>query len=268
DATAGAGDGGGAGAALTAPVQAMGLSFPSPLVLAAGFDRHGRLLPDGAALGLGGVETGSHWTVAEHPPPLHRPLSRSRQRAPGAGGARAPRHGLNLVKPPMLDWARAEHAFRRAIGAWQGGADYLVLNPGRGCPSPWHFVDLVAALSAWCGRLPRHRPLPLVAKLPASWVEGDGRVDLARRFVAAGADGLLLSAEGAIATACRRIAELAGALGPGTCLVSVGGIDSVREAQARLQAGARLLQVHRAVLVAGARQRRLLAAIAGLRPPA
>ena len=49
------------------------------------------------------------------------------------------------------------------------------------------------------------------------------------------------------------------------CLISVGGIDSVRVAEARLAAGARLVQVHRALLGPSPRVASLLA---GLGAPA
>ena len=56
------------------------------------------------------------------------------------------------------------------------------------------------------------------------------------------------------------------ALEPRVCLISVGGIDSVRTAEARLAAGARLVQVHRAALGAVARVLPLLAGL-GARAP-
>lgn len=232
------------------PVRAMGLEFPSPLGLAAGFDRHGRLLAHGERLGLGTVEIGSRWTLATVPP--------ARVRAHRHGV----RCGLSLVKPPALDWSQAETAVLNALTAWHGAADYLTLNPGRGCPSPEHFTGLLAALARAREGLPRRHRLALVAKLPAAWIEHPGRVELARRCVDAGADGLLLSAEGAAGSACARLEELAAALGPAVCLISVGGIASVREAQARLRAGAALVQVHRALLRSGLPTLRLLIRLA------
>lgn len=237
-------------APLAQPVRTMGLVFPSPLGLAAGFDRHGRLLAHGERLGLGAVEIGSRWTLAVLPPA--RVLARSY-------GVRC---GLSLVKPPALDWSEAESAVLTALAAWHRAADYLTLNPGRGCPSAAHFTALLAALARAREGLPRRHRLALVAKLPAAWLEHPGRADLARRCVDAGADGLLLSAEGAAGSACARLAELAAALGPAVCLISVGGIASVREVQARLRAGAQLVQVHRALLRGGLPTLRLLSRLA------
>ncbi len=252
------------------PLRVMGLEFGSPLILAAGLDRHGHLLRSGAALGLGAVETGSHWTTSPQPLSLHlvaHPRKRGEARRPllAGGSGSAALHGLSLAKPPALDWGEAGEAFWRAVRAWHRGADYVVLNPGRGCPSAARFADLVAALAARCARLVRAGRLALVVKLPATWIEPAGRAALACRFVAAGADGLLVSAEGAAAGACRRLAEVREAVGPAIGLISVGGIDSVREARARLQAGANLIQLHRAALRGGPRGPDLLARIAALR---
>ncbi|MBS0511294.1 MAG: dihydroorotate dehydrogenase [Proteobacteria bacterium] len=262
--------GDGAAAGRDVPVRVMRLVFASPLILAAGLDRHGYLLRSGAALGLGAVETGSHWTTSAQPLPLH-PLAHAGTHVDAgrpllaAGSGPAALHGLSLAKPPGLDWAEAGTAYWRAVRAWHRSADYVVLNPGRGGPAAAEFADLVAALSARCARLVRARRLALVVKLPATWIEPAGRAALACRFVAAGADGLLVSAEGAAAGVCRRLAELREAVGPAIGLVSVGGIDSVPEARARLRAGANLVQVHRAALRSGPCATDLLARIAALR---
>lgn len=224
--------------AAAATVHAMGLEFPTPLGLAAGFDRGGRLLAGARRLGLGAVEIGT-LTAATGlgTPPRWRP--------PG----REVRCGISIGKPAHLGWAQAEEAFLRAFEIFHPGADYLTLNPGRGCPSPAHFAAVVTTLARARDRQVRRRALPLVVKLPAAWL-GEGRAALAAAFVAHGADGLLLSAEGLgtrdTVHAC--LAELAAALGPRVGLISVGGVDSAAEAAARLRAGAQLVQLHRALL--------------------
>lgn len=228
----------------------MGLCFPSPLLVAAGFDRRGRLLAHAAALGLGGVETGSHCAGLADPPPLFAIAAWRRGDAPRRQVSPArPCHGLSLAVPRhAFDVQRRSELLCRALAAWQAGADYVVLNPGRSGASPAECVELLAALAGLRDRLPRARRLAVVAKLPPAWMDSDAVVDWARRLVAAGADGLLVSAETAPQRACARLATLAQALGPRVCLISVGGIDSVRAAEARLAAGARLVQLHRALL--------------------
>lgn len=256
------------GAALArGPVEAMGLRFPSPVLVAAGFDRRGRLLADAAALGLGGVETGSHRpSGAGHAPMLRIAAARPHGWGGGADGRSRPCHGLSLLVPNAGHGTPARRAavLCAALAGWQAHADYAVLNPGRSGATPAECVALLAALAELRDRLPRARRLALVAKLPAAWV---GRAEAgawARRLVEAGADGLLVSAEAAPQRAGEDLARLVDAVGAQACLISVGGIDSVREAAARLAAGARLLQIHRALLGAPDAARALLAGVAAL----
>lgn len=217
------------------PVIAMGLVFPGRLGLAAGFDRRGALWPHGHRLGFAAVECATPAIAARAgcglPP----------------GGQRALR-GISLSKPPGLPWADSESYFVAALGSVARHADYLTLNPGRERPEPARFAQLVAAVCA----ARAGRRLPVVAKLPAAWLASAERVALARAFVAAGAAGLLLSAEGA-ADPEGVLRELAAALGKETCLISVGGIASAGTALARLRAGADLLQVHRGLVGRGPR---------------
>lgn len=216
-------------AAIGTPVNVMGLAFSGRVGLAAGFDRRGTLWPDGHRLGLAAVECAAPGVAAWA----------------GGKGPRAVR-GISLAKPPGLPWAEAEGHFVAALRTAARHADYLTLNPGRERPAPACFVRLVAAVCAARGG----RQLPVVAKLPAAWLADSERVAVAREFVAAGAAGLLLSAEGA-ADPDGVLGELAGELGGQVCLISVGGIASVATALARLRAGADLVQVHRGLIARG-----------------
>lgn len=218
----------------------MGLSFASPIGLAAGFDRCGRLLEGAHRLGFGAVELGTLTHV--NPCPV---LPRR-----AAGGVC---RGVSLGKPGHVDWDDAEHAWLQALRTFHAAADYATLNPGRDCPAPARFAAVAGAAVTLRNRLARHRrPLPLMAKLSSRWLDGDAEsvVGVADAFVAAGIDGLLVSTEGAGArrNACAVLRVLSRALDPRVCLISVGGIDSVDEAAARLAAGATLVQVHRALL--------------------
>ena len=244
-------------------VEAMGLRFPSPLIVAAGFDRRGCLLAHAAALGLGGVETGSHHAHSTDPPPLFAVAAWRHVNAPRRAVSPArPCHGLSLAVPAhTADARRRAELLCRALAAWQAGADYVVLNPARSGASPAQCVELLAALGELRDRLPRARRLALVAKLPPAWMERSAVEDWAQDLVAAGADGLLVSAEAAPGQATARLAALADAVGPRVCLISVGGIDSVRVAEARLAAGARLVQIHRALLGPSPRVASLLAGL-------
>ncbi|HJV27036.1 MAG TPA: dihydroorotate dehydrogenase [Aromatoleum sp.] len=248
---AGGGDDGGEGLGRQRPVSAIGLSFPSPVGLAAGFDRRGRLLDGAHRLGLGAVEMGT-FVVADGLPHLSRPI---------AGGARC---GVSIGKPRHVPWDAADEAYLRGLRTFHPIADYLTLNPGRDCPSPAVFIQVAAATAQLRDRLARHRlrPLPLVAKLPAHWLNGDvpDIVGVADAFVAAGVNGLLVATEGPDAQrdACAILHVLSQSVRPDVSVISVGGIGSLAEVNARLAAGAALVQVHRAVL---ARNSALLGAL-------
>ena len=212
------------------PVHLLGLVFPGPVGLAAGFDRHGRLFEGAAALGLGAVEAGTVFAGQRRrvPPPAAQP-----------GGAR---RGISLGKPQAIPWPSAEHAFLQARREHGAGADTLCLNPGRDCPSAARFAGVVAAVAeAEAGGR------PLLVKLGAHWPDP---AEAAALWVAAGARGILVAAEGSadppgVLLALRR------RLGAGIALVSVGGIASAREALARRAAGADLVQIHRGLVQRG-----------------
>src|SRR5574338_5967 len=112
-----------------ASVTAMGLQFPSPLALAAGFDRHGVLIGRAGLLGLGSVEIGS---VSADSRELARALLGLR-RCNGRSGAI---HGISVIKRPATPWAGAAADFLAVLRQLHGLADYVALNPGRGCPPP------------------------------------------------------------------------------------------------------------------------------------
>lgn len=216
-------------------VPAMGLTFPGSVGLAAGFDRHGTLQHVAHRLGLASIETGSL---------LGEQMS-CRGRLPARPGRRA-LCGVSLGKGPRVPWAQAEPDILASLAAHAGKADYVTFNPGRDFSDPRRLAELLAVLAQACER----RRLPLVAKLPAAMLAGARPEAVAERLVDAGARGLLVSAEGdrsALAT----LQRLAAALPDDICLISVGGIDCADQALARLQAGARLVQVHRGILKRG-----------------
>lgn len=217
------------------PVRAMGLSFRSPLLLAAGFDRRGSLFGAASNLGLGGVEAGSFSCMpGMRPAPLLWPARNGVVR------------GLSLAVAPHTGWSEALAALLRALSAWQRAADYVTINPSPACPSPAAFAAVLVPLVRIVTRLPRARPLPVVAKLPARWLESAEYRVHARMLADSGCAGLLLSAEGLTAPS-ECIADIAADNGSHLCLISVGGVRTRAQMRERLAAGAQLVQVHRAL---------------------
>ncbi|MDY0056811.1 MAG: hypothetical protein RBS46_11000 [Methyloversatilis sp.] len=215
-------------------VRALGLSFASPVLLAAGFDRHGALFDAATALGFGAIENGS-FTCSDGPvPPLLLRWPRRRRLIRGIS-LRLPAGPPVTARENVLRWLLALHRH----------ADYLTLNPGGQRMAP----DAVAALTAdaarqlaslSCGPAPA-----LVVKLSADGASPRALREQARRLIDAGAQGLLLSHETSPAVLdC--IATVAAAC-PDSALISVGGLRDAAQIRERLAAGAALVQVHRAL---------------------
>lgn len=254
---------------LTAPslarsVEVMGLRFDSPLGIAAGFDRHGRLGRRAGALGFGFNEIGS------------LDLAATTQLSACALGPGTARLGLNLSLGPGLSLAALRAGLARA---WPL-ADYLMLNligPDSasllGVEQRPRLRQLLAAARAEQLRLDQSgRRVPLAVKLRC--LPGQVPLALAELLLELGYDGLLAAHDpGPPATrqryrawqdaarqeqACAQIVQLRRLCGGQMALLSVGGIQTPAHLDARLAAGAELVQVHSVLLHAWPWQARRL----------
>ncbi|HEY0834302.1 MAG TPA: hypothetical protein VGE72_10385 [Azospirillum sp.] len=232
------------------PVRAMGLHFPNPLGLAAGFDRSGSMVKALASAGFGFVEVG---TVNPGTAPTH----------PRVKGCPV---GVNIgSRRDGLDDAVVDD-YAAALRAHWDQADYLAAN----LSSPFFRRDGdTAGLDRLVGRLKREqaeqadatgRTVPLTLKLHAG-EEGTPLPAAVHAARAHGVDGLVL-----VSDSPRRLAAVTAALDP-MPVISVGGVRSSWDVQERLAAGAALVQVYTAFVRGGARYpRRLLAAIGAETP--
>ncbi|MDX2351033.1 phosphoserine aminotransferase [Stutzerimonas xanthomarina] len=239
---------------ISRPRTVMGLHFPSPLGIAAGFDRSGRLGRRVAALGFGFNEIGSLTInqVACLTPAHH-------------GNARL---GINLTLDATQSMAGACAMLR---SAWSH-ADYLVLNligPASASllQQDARLRQLLTVLRQYQQHLNQTggRRVPLIAKLRC--LPGQIPFSHAGLLLELGFDGLLAAHDpGPPATRCRyhdwqderqqaqacaQIKHLHRFCGTGFALMSVGGIQSGAHLQARLDAGAQLVQVHAALIYQG-----------------
>jgi dihydroorotate dehydrogenase len=240
------------------PVRALGLDFPGPIGLAAGFDRDGRHAGEVLAWGFGCVELG---TVTPRPQAEHNPGAPAlAARLTGSGilalpiGARAVL-GVSLGRQPgspVHDAAREYLAGMRAL--WDC-ADYLVLNFTAPAAGPLHAPAQQHALSALLAEAREaqerlaasvRRRVPLLVKWPIRLPDERALAHLAR-VRDLGYDGVVaafdshlergvVSWEQQVPAACRMLAAL---LGPRLTLIAVGGIDKAARARALIQAGAR-----------------------------
>ncbi len=126
-------------------VSALGMSFPSPLGLAAGVDSNASLFEDFAALGFGFIEVGTLTALAQPGNPRPRVFRLMADRAilnrrgfPNAGALLAARRlrargrepivGVNIGKSRDVPIERAVADYRASVRELAGLADYLALN--------------------------------------------------------------------------------------------------------------------------------------------
>jgi dihydroorotate dehydrogenase len=272
-------------------VRALELEFPSPLGLAAGFDKDAAGCDAYAALGFGCVEVG---TITAHGQPGNagtRIFRLARERAlvnrmgfPNAGAAAAETRlrgrtggvivGVNVGKTRLAQDADAD--YRESVRALAPHADYLVLNvsspntPGlRDMQAVERLAELIAAV-----RAELDRPVPLLVKIAPdlSDEDVDAIADLALRERL---DGLIATnttidrgalrdpaapgvpAEGGISgapLASRALAvlrRLHARTDGRLTLISVGGIATADDAWERIRAGATLVQAYTGFVYGG-----------------
>lgn len=157
-------------AASSLQTRALGLTFPSPVGVAAGLDKDGSWFADLAALGFGYVEVGTVTAQAQEGNPPPRVARAVKDRAlinrmgfPNPGAAlvagrlahrsRPPIVGINIGKSMAASGESASDDYRAAVRTLAPVADYLVLNvsspntPGlRDFQAPERLRSLVVAI--------------------------------------------------------------------------------------------------------------------------
>jgi dihydroorotate dehydrogenase len=301
------------------PVEAMGLTFPNVLGLAAGFDKNAVGIDALAALGFGHVEIG---TVTGEPQPgnpkprlFRLPEDRAvlnrmgfnndgaevvsarleRRASAQARGGQALRHhqsqprvilGVNIGKTKVVPEDQAIGDYEKSTRLLAPHADYLVVNvsspntPGlRDLQAVEKLEPLLAAVRATADDVManRDRRVPLLVKI-APDLSHDDVLAVADLALALGLDGIIatnttISREG-LATDTETVEGLGagglsgaplreralevlrllhGRAGGDLTLIAVGGITTPEDAQARLDAGATLVQGYTAFVYEGPR---------------
>jgi dihydroorotate dehydrogenase len=212
------------------PVEVMGLQFANPLGLAAGFDRTGRLLPALASKGFSHVEVG---TITPGTANVAIPNSTAARLHVGVSFGSSRRGLDDIVVGDYL----------AALARVWSSADYLVAN----LSSPFLERDgdvqgvdaLVEHLSeAWrklCSETERHRPLLIKVSCGPPGTALPAAIASARKHRLSGV--VLVSAS------LRQIAAVHDNL-DGAAVISVGGVVSATDLEARLAAGAALVQIY------------------------
>ncbi len=243
------------------PTQAMGLRFPNPLGLAAGFDRDGRLLRRLAPCSFGFVELGTlnFPPAVTHPVRLHLdPPARGQREEPAR--RQCPLIGISLGCGQLNEPAAMLRSWSNGLIAASSCADYLVINLSRpGSPlrqqatgaELGRLLERIRAIRDRC-RSGEQEFLPMAVKVAVDpGNERDGR-SLIRMAVEQGLDGVIACFERWPSTTAvmNCINRLADTLGP-VPLIAVGGIRTPGDAAGYLSAGARLIQIYSALLQSG-----------------
>lgn len=211
-------------------VRVMGLEFSNCLGLAAGIDRTGCHLPALSALNLGHIEVG---TITD---PHDLQIDKVGQPPGSIIGVNVGSSKSGFSEEVFAD-------YRACVAAALHVADYIVLNFSNEAADRDPKSDGAAIIMArarlqieeYRSRTQRHTPL--LAKVNAGT---SGQPLPMRRTSAAELDGFVFVGGGIC-----RIAEFRKVL-PDYGIVSVGGVLTENDVQARRHAGADLVQVHRA----------------------
>lgn len=236
----------------------MGLSFPSPVGLAAGFDKHGELYPSLGGLGFGFSEIGSVIPLPEkqrslgldvvvsilsryarpHAIPLGVSISMNRMTLPG-----------RMVNDYLICMERL----------WKY-ADYITINLGVRAGPDLHLPEyrntlrnVLTAVKNAQARMVRECELhrPIVVKVDQTRGDTDALLACVQEF---DLDGLILSGDARKGEDKRMLADLervANALNGRMPVISVGGIRTPQDAADRLSAGATLVQVYSGIVESG-----------------
>jgi dihydroorotate dehydrogenase len=270
-------------------VDVLGLHFPNPLGIAAGFDKNARAFRAMLKMGLGHAECG---TVTPRPQPGN-PKPRM-YRLPEDGAVinrmgfdndgmevvaeRLARRGKGIVGINIganKDSADRIPDYRTGFARLSGFADYVTVNisspntPGlRGLQSREELHRLLGTLVEARGA----GKIPLLLKI-APDLDDAALDDIATEVLGAGIDGMIvtnttiarlatlqsrhagetggLSGKPLLAPSTRILGEVRKRVGAKIVLVGVGGVTSGADAYAKIRAGASLVQLYTALVYQG-----------------
>ncbi len=234
----------------------MGLSFPSPVGLAAGYDKHGELYQSLPPLGFGFAEIGSAILLPEK--------NRS-------AGIHAVEHALSCLNKNHLIPLGISISINRntpfnAMAAeyvacmqrlWQY-ADYFTINLGVRAGPDLHLTEhrntllaVLAAVKTAQNRLAQAHNVyhPLAVKIDQTRGVTSALLDCVKSF---SFDGIILGGEiedSDTNTALKQLENLANSLA--IPIISVGGIRTPQDALNRLSAGASLIQLYSGLVQSG-----------------
>ncbi len=281
-----------------APVEAMGLTFPTPLGLAAGLDKNGDHIDALAALGFGFIEIG---TVTPRPQPgnpkprlFRLPEARAIINRMGFNNEGVERLvanverarfdgilGINIGKNFDTPIERATEDYLIGLRRVYPHASYVTVNISS--PNTANLRDLQGAdqLGGLLDALKREqqalerehgRRVPIVVKIAPDMEQAQIEA-VARTLLDCGMDGVIatnttlartgveglphaeeqggLSGAPLTRRATEVVEQLYAVLGERLPIIAAGGIMSLADAEAKLAAGARLVQIYSGLIYRG-----------------
>ncbi len=267
--------------------EILGLHFPNPLGLAAGFDKNASMLRALTAFGFGYLEAGTLTNEAQmgnEKPRLFRHIEEeSLQNAMGFnnhGAILAARSfnrfapyktpiGVNLGKNKRIEQAHALEDYKAVLNKCLNIGDYYTFNlSSPNTPNLRDLQNKAFVNELFCmAKEMTHKPLFLKI---APDLETDDMLEIVNSAIGAGAHGIIATNTtidkslvfapkemGGLSGKCltkksREVfKELAKAFFNKSVLVSVGGISDAKEAYERIKMGASLLQIYSAFIYNG-----------------
>ncbi|GAA7673304.1 quinone-dependent dihydroorotate dehydrogenase [Helicobacter pylori] len=267
--------------------EILGLHFPNPLGLAAGFDKNISMLRALTAFGFGYLEAGTltnEAQVGNERPRLFRHIEEeSLQNAMGFNnhgavlGARSFKRfapyktpiGINLGKNKHTEQAHALEDYKAVLNKCLDIGDYYTFNlSSPNTPNLRDLQNKAFVNELFCmAKEMTHKPLFLKI---APDLETDSMLEIVNSAIEAGAHGIIATnttidkslvfapkETGGLSGKCltkksREVfKELAKAFFNKSVLVSVGGISGAKEAYERIKMGASLLQIYSAFIYNG-----------------
>ncbi len=253
------------------PTHAMGLSFPNPIGLAAGFDHDGKLLHVSDSMGFGFVEVGTvNIDSRKETDDQALEVRRNIEKIP-RGCKNAPRQqlwgislgslGKNLDENAVSDFTKGmeifwSHADYFAINLSRPGSTARVLNPD--LKNLRIFLDNIKQqhekLHSVCGNY-----VPVVVKVAIDYINNDFIAGVLLTIRDSEFDGVIVAFEKwpgieeivEYLNACRKTTKL-------LPFIVVGGIRTVTDARQVLSAGASLVQMYTGLVHKGPLQTKKL----------
>lgn len=236
----------------------MGLSFPSPLGLAAGFDKHGELYRALPGLGFGFAEIGTVTPLPE--PGRSRGLAAVIANLAHHAAPRAIPLGVSIGMNRATPFDRIADDYLACLRQVWNHADYITLNLGVRAGPDLHRSEhrtllrsVLAAVKEEQARLTASsgRRLPITVKVDQTRGNTDAVLGGVRAFAF---DGLILSGDAPAGEEQQRLQmleQVAQAMHGVMPVIAVGGIRAPQDAQDRLNAGAALLQIYTGLVESG-----------------